>query len=211
MSTLGMVYISAEWRLILDLFVKGLQEILLHNGNKTGSVPVGHSAKLTEWYEDMNLLFEFLQYSQHNWKICDDLKMISIVLRLQVGYTKHPSFLCLWSSRADDRYYTQISWLSRTSFTPGLKNDKSAYFVDPQIILLPPLHIKLGLMKNHTKALDKDGPTFKFLEMKFSRISKAKLRAGVFDWPQIRELIKDEGFTASMSAVEKKGHRQLFE
>ena len=40
--------------------------------------------------------------------------------------------------------------------------------------------------------------------MKFSRISEAKLRAEVFDRPQIRELTKGEGFTASMNAVEKR-------
>ncbi|XP_076804583.1 uncharacterized protein LOC143448650 [Clavelina lepadiformis] len=201
---LGIVYSSAEWRLFLDSSVKSLKVVLLHNGNKIGSVPVGHSVKLTECYEDMKFLLKSLQYSQHKWKICGDLKMISILLGLQAGYTKHPCFLCLWDSRADDRHYTQISWPPRTSFTPGFKNVKFAYLVDPQNILLPPLHIKLGLMKNYTKALDKDGPTFKFLQMKFPRISEAKLRAGVFDGPQIRELMKDEGFTAHMSAVEKR-------
>ena len=59
-------------------------------------------------------------------------------------------------------------------------------------------------MKSYTKALDNDCPTFQFLQMKFPRISEAKLRAGVFDEPQIRKLTTDENFTASMSAVEKK-------
>ena len=40
--------------------------------------------------------------------------------------------------------------------------------------------------------------------MKFPRISEGKLRAGVFDGSQIRELTKVKGFTACMSAVEKK-------
>lgn len=162
-SALGIVYISTEWRLFLDSSVKSLKTVLLHNGNKSGSVPVGQSVKLTECYEDMKFLLESLQYSQHNWKICGDLKMISIVLGLQAGYTKHPCFLCLWDSRADDRHYTQINWSTRTSFTPGFQNVKFAFLVEPRNILLPPLHIKLGLMKNYTKALDKDGPTFKFL------------------------------------------------
>ena len=77
------------------------------------------------------------------------------------------------------------------SFTPGLKNVQSASLVDPQNILLPPLHIKLSLMKNYIKALDKDGSTFKFLQIKFSHISEAKLQTGVFNGPQIRELAKD--------------------
>ena len=130
--------------------------------------------------------------------------MISVVLGLQTGYTKHQCILCLWDSRADDRHNTQISWPSRTSFTSGLDSVKSAYLVDPQNIPLPPLHIKLGLVKKYTKVLDKDGSTFKFLQTKFSHTSETKLQAGIFDAPQIHELIKDEGFTASMSAEEKR-------
>ena len=62
--------------------------------------------------------------------------------------------------------------------------------VDKQILLLPPLHIKLGLMKNHVKALNKEGNTFKYLAiyMRFPYISEAKLKAGIFVGPQIREL-----------------------
>ena len=203
-SALGITYSSTEWRLFLDSSTKSLKAVLLHNGNKLGSVPVGHSVKLTETYENMKYLLEALQYSHHNWKICGDLKMISIILGLQAGYTKHSCFLCLWDSRADDRHYTQINWPPRTSFTPGFNNVKCASLVDPQNILLPPLHIKLGLMKNYTKALDKDGTAFKFLRMKFPKISEAKLRAGVFDGPQIRELIKDEDFITNMNAMEKR-------
>ena len=69
---------------------------------------------------------------------------------------------------------------------------------------MPPLHIKLGLMKNYIKALDKDGPTFRFLRRKFPHISEVKLRAGLFYGPQICELTKDEGFIGHMSAVEKR-------
>ena len=112
--------------------------------------------------------------------------------------------MCLWDSREGDCHNTQIGWPSRTSFTPGLENVKSAYLVDTQNIFLPPLLINLGLMKSCTKALDKDGQTFKFLQMKFSRFSEGKLRAGVFDGRQIHELTKDDGFTACMSAVEKR-------
>ena len=175
-----------------------------YNGNKVGSVPVGHSVKLTESYEDIKYVLNSLQYGQHNWKICGDLKIVSVILGLQAGYTKYPCFLCLWDPRADDRHYVQINWPPRTTFSHGRENVKSAYLVDLQNILLPPLHIKLGLMKNYTKALDKDGPVFGFLRMKFPCISEAKLRAGVFDGPQIRELIKDDGFVQEMNALEKR-------
>ena len=47
---LGIVYIPPERQLFLDSSVKSFKAILLHNGNKVSSVPVGHSVKLTEKY-----------------------------------------------------------------------------------------------------------------------------------------------------------------
>ena len=88
------------------------------------------------------------------------------------------------------------------SFTPGLENVKSAFSGGPQNILLPPLQIKLGLVKNCAKAIDKDGTILKFLQMKFFRISEATLQAGIFDGPQIREFPKTR--VCCLSAVEKR-------
>ena len=72
-------------RLICKEFEDSIATQLLHN--KVGSVPVGHSMKLTESYENLKFVLESLQYSQHNWKICGDLKIISVILGLQAGYT----------------------------------------------------------------------------------------------------------------------------
>jgi len=45
-------------------------------------------------------------------------------------------------------------------------------------ILLLSLHIKLGLMKNFVKAMDRTGPAFKSLAEKFPRLSEAKIKGG---------------------------------
>ena len=71
--------------------------------------------------------------------------------------------------------------------------------VDPKKVPLPPLHIKLGLMKNLVKALDKDSEGFKYLAKKFPHISEAKLKAGIFVRPQIRELLQDPIFENKLS------------
>ena len=76
---------------------------------------------------------------------------------LQGGYTKYPCFLCLWDSRADDQHYIRQEWPLRQGLEPGLHNVKSPPLVEPNKILLPPLHIKLGLMKNFVKAMDRKG------------------------------------------------------
>ena len=52
-------------------------------------------------------------------------------------------------------------------------------------IVFPPLHIKLGILKQFVKALEKDGDYFKYIFMKFAGLSIEKLKAGVFDETQI--------------------------
>ena len=79
-----------------------------------------------------------------------------MVLGLQGGYTKHPCFLCLWDSRAEKQHYVQRNWPARSGLEPGSHNVVSHALVNLQKILLPPLHIKLRLMKNFVKALDKE-------------------------------------------------------
>ena len=69
-------------------------------------------------------------------------------------------------------------------------------------ILFPPLHIKLGLIKQFTKALDKDGDCFTYLCQAFPGLTMEKLKAGIFDGPQIRQLIRDPEFENSMNEVE---------
>jgi hypothetical protein len=43
---------------------------------------------------------------------------------------------------------------------PGQKNIANDPLVDPLKIFLPPLHIKLGLMKNSVKAMNQNGGGF---------------------------------------------------
>ena len=77
--------------------------------------------------------------------------------------------------------------------------------MSPDKVLLPPLHIKLGLMKPYVKSLDQSGECFKYICQKFSFRSHEKIKAGVFDRPNIRHLLKDKGFIETMSSVEKNG------
>ena len=65
-------------------------------------------------------------------------------------------------------------------------------------ILFPPLHINLGLIKLFNKALDKDGDWFTYLCQVFPVLTMEKLKAGIFDGPQIRLLIRNPGCNMSV-------------
>ena len=68
-------------------------------------------------------------------------------------------------------------------------------------VLLPRLHIKLGLMKNFMKVLHKNGAAFQHLSV-FPGLSVAKLKEGIFVGPQIREVLKDTDFEELLNLKE---------
>ena len=91
----------------------------------------------------------------------------------------------------------------KNEFTVGEKNICNNSLVPPDKVILLPLRIKLGLMKQYVKNLDKGGKCFKYIFQKFSFLSYEKIKAGVFDGPTILQLLKDKEFIETMSPEEK--------
>ena len=203
MQHLGYEHTPDEWRLFIDSSKVSLKAVLLHNGNTKPSVPVAHAVGMKETYDSMEILLKVINYSDHNWNICGDLKVISLLVGLQLGYTKHMCFLCLWNSRDDSNNYTIRNWPERTEYKIGMYNGQHKSLVDPQKVYLPPLHIKLGLMKNFVKAMDHEGNGFQYLRQKFgAEKTDAKLKAGIFIGPQIREMMCDSEFKNKLNQLE---------
>ncbi|KAJ4451884.1 hypothetical protein ANN_03362 [Periplaneta americana] len=75
------------------------------------------------------------------------------------------------------------------------KKCNAVHAVKPEKVLLPPLHIKFGLMNNFVKAMDKRGEGFAYyVRNMFPKLSEAKVKEGIFVGPQIRKRLKDENF-----------------
>lgn len=67
--------------------------------------------------------------------IWGDLKFVGLFLRLQGGYRKYPSVLCLWDSRPDDQHYVSQECLLRKGLKPSLHKVHSHTLVEPDKIL----------------------------------------------------------------------------
>ena len=198
-----MIYDPEEWRLFIDSNKASIKAVLLHNGNEKPSIPVAHGTGLNETYESMELLLRLIKYKEHTWNICGDLKVLSLFLGLQLGYTKHMCFLCLWNSRDNTNHYKKHDWPSRTEHVVGKYNVKHPALIDAQRVHLSPLHIKLGLMKNFVKGMDHESSGFRYLKDKLRGIlTDAKLEVGVFTGPQIRGIIRDSSFPSSLNEME---------
>lgn len=202
-SRLNIEYNRSEWRLFLDASKSSLKAVLLHIGNEKPSIPVGHSVRLKETYDNLRYLLKCIKYDQHKWHICADFKVIAILTGLKGGYPKYCCFMCLWDSRAKVDHYDRRDWGEREDYTAGRDSVNNKPLVNPKLIFLPALHIKLGLIKQFVNALPKEGDAMRFLAARFPKLSDAKITAGIFVGPQVRELQNDSRFDATLNATER--------
>ena len=93
-------------------------------------------------------------------------------------------------------------WPKRQNLFVGSANVINEALVERENIIFPPLHIKLGLIKQFVKALNKDGDCFKYLRSRFHGLSDEKVKSGIFNGPDFRKLMKDPEFTAYMMDTE---------
>ena len=168
--------------------------VLLHNGSRFPSVPLAHAANMKESYKSMKLLLGKIEYDAFKWKLCGDLSVVALLLRMELRYTKYCCFLCEWDGWEKKNHYVNKLWPKRTSMTPREKNVISPPLVLLEKIYLSPLHIKLGLTKNFVKGMDKIGRGFEYVRNKFPNVSDAKIKEGIFIGPLIGELMQDKQF-----------------
>ena len=93
--------------------------------------------------------------------------------------------------------------MAREDLAVGDKNIINEPLVNRDCIILPPLHIKLCLIKKFVKALEKNGGCFNCMAKTSPGLSMEKLKLGVFDGPQIRKLMQDQTSTACMAVAER--------
>lgn len=195
-------HVINEWRLFIDASKRSLKAVLLHNSNALPSVPIAHSVRLKETYDNLKFLLTCIQYQKYKWKIVCDFKVINLLQGMKRGYPKFPCFKCLWDSRAFCEHYIRKAWPARRRFISGNHSILKRPLVPSSAILLPPLHIKLGLMKVFVKNLNKAGLGISYLQSTFPSLSDAKIMEGVFVGPDIRKLLADFQFQAKLTCNE---------
>lgn len=186
MIAMDIEYDPKEWRLFIDASKASLKAVILHRSNKKPAIPLAYSTETKESHDVLKKNLSDIQYEEHNWKLCCDLKVVAMLCGLQSGYTKHMCFLCDWNSRYMDRtsyshQYDKKDWEMRKEHRIGTKNVLENALVEKEKILLPPLHIKLGIVKNYIKTIYKDPNVAKCLkEEVFKGLSEEKLKNGMY-------------------------------
>lgn len=189
-SEFGYAHKAVDWRLFLDSSKHSLKVVLLHNGNKLPTVPLAFSTATKETYAKLKKILDLLQYTKHKWQICCDLKVVAILMGLRGGNPTHSCYLCLWQGRQKHLHYIGHYWSRRVTYEVDYLSVDRKPLVDAEKIIIPPLHVKLGLVKNFLKAvvrkaredIEKGRNTAnseEFLKQVFPKLSAAKIKEGI--------------------------------
>jgi hypothetical protein len=76
---------------------------------------------------------------------------------------------------------------------------------DKSKLRLPPLHIKLGLIKMSVKAMDEESEGFHYLRQTFPKASEAKTKDGIFVGPQITQIFEDQDIRTKLNSKHRRG------
>ena len=95
---------------------------------------------------------------------------------MKCGVMKCLCFMCEWDSRKWINYWIKRDWPLREYLTPGYRNILNPALVDRSNVILPTLHIKLGLMKQFVKALNNEDACFKYIREKFHYMSAERVK-----------------------------------
>lgn len=148
-------------------------------------------------YEVMQNILHLVEYEKHQWRVCCDLKVVALLCDMQTGYTKNMCFLCFWETRYKGNIliffllkktciyicikgdqYIKHDWMPCNEFQLNQGNVILSPLVSAENILLPPLHIKLGMVKFFFKVVVKRPEVFACLQQVFRKLSPAKLNEG---------------------------------
>jgi hypothetical protein len=92
----------------------------------------------------MKLLLGKIKYDEFEWKVYGDLRVVALVLRMQLRYTKYCCLLCEWDSRHKNKQYVNKLWPKLILLMPGEKNAINPPLVLPQENLSAPFAHKAG-------------------------------------------------------------------
>lgn len=204
----GIKHVPEDWRLFLDGSSSSLKAVLLHNKNTLPSVPIAYCKRLPEKYESMQQILQWIKYDHYNWDIIVDFKLVNIISGLMGAAAKHPCIFCLWDSRyrGEDRY-SKMDWPAREQWSEENRRRNNAIrkpLVQPSRILLPPLHIKIGLVTQLFKKIySQNMEARRQLSKIFPALSEAKMKGGVFDGPHIRILFESKDLESALDPEEK--------
>lgn len=150
--------------------------MLLHKSNKWPAIPLYYATDEKEDRVTLEKLLDIIKYKEHNWKLCCDLKVVKIIAVMKVGNPNHGCFKCDWNRNDKDKDQYTDKW---TGTNPDIKTDIK---INMNIVLIPPLHLKLGIVQKFLNlVLKQNDETYRFFkEGMFKRRTDTRIKSGIY-------------------------------
>lgn len=204
LQTQGVVHQKDHWRLYMDGSQKSFKCFLLHNevdkSKRLPSVLVLIGNDVPEKYQTIRAVLALLKYADYGWMVQADLKLINIISGMKMAACKYPCFICRWDSKDKNKHYLpghSAEWTEEER-QPGNFSFIEEPLVPAAKIVLPELHVKLGVFQVYIKRLcslheENPRPAYEHYLQKF-KLSEEKLKAGAINGVDVRRLVDDEVF-----------------
>lgn len=180
-------------------------------------IPLLYSTSMTERYSDISKVLKLIKYSEFNWKIVCDFKLVQVIMGLKQGYCSFPCIFCFWNSRTNSIDESlRFDWISRESFLVNPSNSQIAKPLVPvDRIVMPSLHVKLGVFQHFVKFLSQrrgssgqvvsgNPAAISYLSKLFPHKTLAKIRDGCFNGSEIDKIVRRESEFATHLNKRKK-------
>lgn len=189
-------YNADVWRLFIDGSKNSLKAVLMHKLNKLPTIPIAYSTNTKETYEIMKEILEAVNYNAHKWRICCDLKVVAILCGMQEGI-QPICVLCacgIQDLAIKIKTHSTNEIIGHLEHTIEQQNIKKTSLVDNNKVLIPPLHVKLGVVKSFIKRIAERKEVFLSLRRVFPKrvggLSDLRLRAGNIPFTNFYYLFK---------------------
>lgn len=199
----GVEFKPEDWRYFIDsnkdctkcCILPNIQESSIYYGEEFPVIPLLISTSLKEDYESISKVMALTNYYSYDFLICCDLKLVNVLCGLGPAQSAFCCFLCNFRSTQDEylNHYTTTYEL-REDYRPGDKTTLRESLVNKKNIILPPLHIMLGLYSSFIKSVQNNEDLFEYLQSLMPHVSKAKHIDGILVGPDVRKLISDQTF-----------------
>jgi len=194
-------YRSSEFLLFIDGSVAGIKAALIKKDGAHFPVLILQWNKAKENYSTLKEILTRLNYVEGNWEICGDFKILQILMGLKNGGNiRHPCFFCLYHAQHTEKE-TKVDWEERTSFIEGQYSVERVPLINTEKIVLPSLHLKLGLFKQYLKYIPNEKARDAVKQL-LPNLSSAKITGGILTGPQIDKIINSETFTQTLTTSE---------
>lgn len=158
-------------------------------------VVIGYSQSLKEDQANFKTILRLIEYEKHQWSVCSDCKVLSLLACIKGGNANYSCFLCAFyaNKKGATDHYVIRDWGPKDQMVTE-QAKKGVQLVPLEKLLFPPLHIQLGLVNIFLQTLERNSEAWEHIINRFPKMAPNPLYQGSLNGKDVQQLFKDGEF-----------------